>query len=184
MQLKCSKEYALGDRTPEGATVTIKLQQIYETKDVSFESDKTVMKKQVMEGEGYETPKDGGKVTLAVDLATDGSAPLQGFAAKTLEFVAGNGEVCDALECAVAQMKKGEKAIITVTRPALAAEAQLGLASLEKVEKVQLTLRLEDFEKSKEGISQNVPFLSPNKGPQLLITMCRCRVPQTLKTKS
>ena len=150
VQLKCTKDYALGDRTPEGATVTIKLSQIYETKDASFESDKSVMKKQVVEGEGYETPKDGGKVTLAVDKATDGSgSALPGFAAKTLEFVVGNGEVCDALECAVAAMKKGEKAVVTVTKPALAAEAQLGLATL-KAEKVVLTLRLEDFEKAKD----------------------------------
>ena len=155
VQLKCSKDYALGDRTPEGAYVTIKLSQIYETKDVSFESDKSVMKKQVVQGEGYETPNEGGTVTLAVDVGTNGSEPLPGFSAKTLQFVVGNGEVCDALECAVASMKKGEKAILTVSKPALALEAQLGLTSLEKLEKVQLTLRLEDFEKAKETWNMN-----------------------------
>jgi len=153
-QLKCSKDYAFGDRTPEGATVTIKLSQIYETKDVSFESDKSVMKKQVVEGEGYETPKDGAKVTLAVDAATDGSSALPGFTAKTLEFLCGNGDVCDALECAVASMKKGEKAIVSVAKAAQAAESQLGLASVAS-DKVQLTVRLEDFEKVKETWSMS-----------------------------
>ena len=40
-----------------------------------------------------------------------GKAALSGFAAKVLEFTAGNGEVCDALEAAVCEMKKGEKAV-------------------------------------------------------------------------
>ena len=38
---------------------------------------------------------------MKVEGATDGSKPLPGFVPKTLEFVAGDGFVCDALECAV-----------------------------------------------------------------------------------
>jgi len=149
-QLKCTKDYAYGDKTPEGATLTLTLEQIYETKDVSFESDKSVMKKQVTEGEGYETPKDANKATLLVESATDGSkAPLPGFTGKTLEFILGNGQVCDALECAAGQMKKGEKAILTVAVPALAAEEQLGLKSIS-ADKVLLTVKLEDFENGKD----------------------------------
>lgn len=40
------------------------------------------------------------EVFLKVEAATDGRQPLPGFVAKTLEFVAGDGFVCDALECA------------------------------------------------------------------------------------
>ena len=39
------------------------------------------------------------QVVLKVEAATDGSSTLPGFVPKTLEFVAGDGDVCDALEC-------------------------------------------------------------------------------------
>eukprot|EP00931_Biecheleriopsis_adriatica_P118668 TRINITY_DN94015_c0_g1_i1.p1 TRINITY_DN94015_c0_g1~~TRINITY_DN94015_c0_g1_i1.p1 ORF type:complete len:582 (-),score=196.91 TRINITY_DN94015_c0_g1_i1:76-1821(-) len=148
-KLKCSKEYSYGDRTPDGATLTLKLNQIYDIKDVSFNKDKVVRKKQIVEGEGYATPKDGNKVQLSVENVTDGASPLQGFTAKTLDFIAGNGEVCDALECAVAEMKKGEKAILTVTKPSLAAEEKLGI-KCDSCSQVVLTVQLLDFEKGKD----------------------------------
>ena len=57
----------------------------------------------------------GHKLKLLVEEAMDGSkSPLPGFAAKTLQITIGNGEVCDALECAKGQIKKGEKAFLTV----------------------------------------------------------------------
>ena len=56
---------------------------------------------------GYDTPKDSASVKLSVEAATDGSVALASFTPKVLEFVVGNGDVCDALECAVTEMKKG-----------------------------------------------------------------------------
>merc|ERR1712136_695745 len=140
-QLKCSPEYA------DGVIVDLSLEEIFETKDVSFAKDKTMMKKAIREGEGYDTPKDTAKVKLSVEIATDGTAPLPGFTAKVLEFSAGSGEVCDALECAVLEMKKGERAVLTVTVPAQATEVQLGLADLTST--VVFTLELQEFEASK-----------------------------------
>jgi FKBP-type peptidyl-prolyl cis-trans isomerase len=153
--LVCSKDYCDGEKCPDGVTCELQLLEIYETKDVSFGKTGTVMKKQVKEGEGYDTPKDATKVTLSVEAATDGSgAALPGFAAKSLDFTAGDGEVCDALECAVCEMKKGEKAIITVSQASLATEAQVGLAEV-KAEKILLTLVLTDFTKAKETYSMS-----------------------------
>merc|ERR1711904_407307 len=63
-ELKCSKDYADAD----GAKVTLSLKEIFETKDVSFAKDKSVMKKQVKEGEGYDMPKDASAVKLSVRL--------------------------------------------------------------------------------------------------------------------
>merc|ERR1712135_246794 len=143
-QLTCSEGYAYGNEKPDGAIIDLTLEEIYETKDVSFAKDKTMTKKAIKEGEGYDTPKDTAKVKLSVESATDGTAPLPGFTGKVLEFTAGNGEVCDALECAVAEMKKGERAVVTVTVPAQATEAQLGLADLATT--VVLTLELQEFE--------------------------------------
>jgi len=152
--LKCTKEYALGDKTPDGATVSLTLKQVYDIADVSFGKDKTVTKKQVGEGEGYDKPKDGSSVKLSVTAATDGSTALPGFTPKTLDFTAGNGEVCDALECAVAEMKKGEKAVVTVTVPSLAEEAQLGLRAVA-ADRVVFSLELTEFEKAKDTWSMS-----------------------------
>eukprot|EP00418_Pyrodinium_bahamense_P021980 CAMPEP_0179131474 /NCGR_PEP_ID=MMETSP0796-20121207/62457_1 /TAXON_ID=73915 /ORGANISM="Pyrodinium bahamense, Strain pbaha01" /LENGTH=416 /DNA_ID=CAMNT_0020830403 /DNA_START=384 /DNA_END=1634 /DNA_ORIENTATION=+ len=127
----------------------------FETKDCSLSKNKSVMKKQVKEGEGWDTPKDAGKVKLLVGAATDGSAALPNFAAKTLEFTAGNGEVCDALECAVLEMKKGERAIVTCTKPNMCMEAQLGLKELPMADKVVFTLELTEFEKAKDTWSMS-----------------------------
>jgi FK506-binding protein 4/5 len=153
--LKCSKDYCDGEKHPEGVTVELTLSEIYETRDVSFGKDATVMKKQVQEGQGFESPKDSAKVTLSVEAATDGSGKaLPGFQAKTLEFSAGNGEVCDALECACAEMKKGEKAVVTVSQASLAKESQLGLGEVA-AEKVVLTLVLTEFEKPQDTYSMS-----------------------------
>jgi FKBP-type peptidyl-prolyl cis-trans isomerase len=147
--LKCSKDYVSDERLQMGALVTITLEEMYEIADVSFAKDKSVMKKQIKEGSGYDKPKDGAKVKLLVESATDGSVPISGFTSKTLEFTAGNGEVCDALECAVSEMKKEEKAVLTISKVACAAEEQLGLKDIATITLV-LSVELTDFEKPKE----------------------------------
>jgi len=153
--LKCKKEYMYGDEKSDGGSIALTLVEMYETKDCSFAKDKSVMKKQVKEGDGWDTPKDGTKVKLSVECATDGSAALPSFAAKTLEFTAGNGEVCDALEFAVLEMKKQERAILTCTKPAMCIEPQLGLKELPMADKVVLTLELTEFEKAKDTWSMS-----------------------------
>eukprot|EP00927_Polykrikos_kofoidii_P067310 TRINITY_DN6280_c0_g2_i2.p1 TRINITY_DN6280_c0_g2~~TRINITY_DN6280_c0_g2_i2.p1 ORF type:complete len:585 (-),score=145.54 TRINITY_DN6280_c0_g2_i2:154-1908(-) len=146
--LKCSKDYVSDERLQTGALLTITLEEMYEIADVSFAKDKSVMKKQIQEGSGYDKPKDGAKVKLFVGSATDGSVPIPGFTSKTLEFTAGNGEVCDALECAVSEMKKEEKAVLTISKVALAAEEQLGLKDIV-TSTVILAVELTDYEKPK-----------------------------------
>jgi len=148
-KLTCTKEYAYGDDKPDGAIINLSLDQIYETRDCSFAKDKSLMKKQVGEGEGYDMPKDASTVKLKVDAATDGAVALPGFAATTLEFTAGNGEVCDALESIVVDMKKGEKAVLTCATPSLCIEERLGLKEI-KAEKVVFSVELVEFEKPKD----------------------------------
>mmetsp|Transcript_46290 Transcript_46290/g.91681 ORF Transcript_46290/g.91681 Transcript_46290/m.91681 type:complete len:569 (+) Transcript_46290:1-1707(+) len=153
-EIKCSKEYAYGDKHPDGATVTLSLREIYETSDVSFSKDGSVQKKLVKAGEGYDSPKDGAKVKLSVISATDGTTAIDGLKVGTLEFAAEDGEVCDALECAVVEMKKGERAVLTITKPELIREQKLGLQDV-KADKVVLTVELEEFEKGKDTWSMS-----------------------------
>ncbi|CAK9007966.1 unnamed protein product [Durusdinium trenchii] len=146
--LTCTKHYAYGDTYPDGAVLDLTLEEIYEVTDVSPGKDKSLMKKQVKEGSGYEKPKDSVPVTLRVEQATDGHGqPIPSFIAESLSFTAGNGAVCDALEFAVQQMKKGERAVVT-SAAHLCREPKLGLAEVE-AEKVILTMELMDFEELK-----------------------------------
>lgn len=161
-ELKCTSEYVAklkekdAASVPEGTeTVTLELHEIYEVSDVSFGKDKTLMKKQIKEGDGYDKPKDGNKIILKAISAVDGAGvAIPGFSEKTLEFVLGNGDVCDALEFAVPEMKKQEQALLTCSKPQQCADAKLGLADL-KCDKVVLTLQLDEFEKGKDTWSMS-----------------------------
>jgi len=96
------------------------------------------IKKQVKAGDGYDTPKDSSKVTLTTD-------------AGTLEFICGNGDVCDAIEGAVLEMKKGEKAIVTCKTQELAADAKLVVPWTAGADGSKVaTLELNEFEKPKD----------------------------------
>ena len=83
------------------------------------------MKKVIREGEGYDSYTDTGKMEFSVGCVVGDAGSLAGFAPNDLEFKAGDGEVCDAMECAVTEKKKGEKAMLTGTLPAQAQEEDL-----------------------------------------------------------
>jgi len=145
----------MGDEDqPDGVIVELRVHELFEISDASFAKDKSLMKKQVKEGEGYDKPKDGSKVKLKVMAATNGSEPMPGFLAQTLDFPAGNGEVCDALEMAVVAMKRGEQAIVTCTNLTLLSDEKLGWKEVMG-QRILLTLRLIEFEKGKDHYSMN-----------------------------
>merc|ERR1712039_782962 len=105
-------------------------------------------KKQVKEGDGFASPQDNAKVKISIIAATDGSSPLPGFKAQIIEFALGNGEVCDILECVVAEMRKCEKALVTVNQPLLIKELDIGMRITAST--IVLTIVLLEFEKTKD----------------------------------
>lgn len=54
----CCWQGGMGLARRADVEVTLTLHELYETKDVSFEKNQSLMKKQIVEGQGYETPKD------------------------------------------------------------------------------------------------------------------------------
>mmetsp|Transcript_38322 Transcript_38322/g.105559 ORF Transcript_38322/g.105559 Transcript_38322/m.105559 type:complete len:669 (-) Transcript_38322:81-2087(-) len=143
--LKLVSEYAYSS---ENGAVDLELQlnEIYETSDVSILQDNTVKKKTIREGDGHDKPRDGFRVSLKVEAATDGTNPLPGFnGPKTLTFNSGDGEVCDALDCASAAMQRNERALVT-TVASKAIDSQIGLSKVEAT-KVVFTVELVDFKK-------------------------------------
>jgi len=154
--LACAKDYVLfkDDKQRGVVTIELHLKEIYSVSDVSYAKDKSIMKKTIREGEGYQKPQDGSTVTLKVEAATDAAGgALQGFSGPSeLKFEAGLGEVCDVIERAITDMKKGERALVTCTAATApkAAEAKLGLSSI-KADTVILTLELLDMTKVKDS---------------------------------
>jgi len=150
---KCSLE-CIEDYTVKGCgpvTIELHLEAMYETSDVSFLSDKSVMKKRVFcKEENYSKPQDNVKVTLRVESVTDGAAPIPGFSGpKEISFTTGSGQACDALEAAVVDMKLSERAIVTCTAPQKCSDDLTGVDS-SKASKVVFTLEMLDFGKEKE----------------------------------
>lgn len=127
-------------------SIEIELEAMYETSDVSALEDKSVMKKKVFAPEKeYSKPSDDVRVTLRVESITDGSSPLPGFSGpKEITFITGGGEACDALDCAVTDMRKGEKAIVTCTAASKCSDSLTGLSDVS-AEKVVFTLEMLDF---------------------------------------
>eukprot|EP00933_Yihiella_yeosuensis_P083740 TRINITY_DN9799_c4_g1_i1.p1 TRINITY_DN9799_c4_g1~~TRINITY_DN9799_c4_g1_i1.p1 ORF type:complete len:534 (-),score=125.43 TRINITY_DN9799_c4_g1_i1:76-1677(-) len=110
--------------------VFINLLEIQKTEDVSRAKDGSLIKRRLSEGQSWEKPEDSSQVTLLVEKVQSRdseespllNAPLQ------IEFCAGRGEVCDALEFAILTMTQGEKAVITASRSDLWADSKLGLS--------------------------------------------------------
>eukprot|EP00928_Gymnodinium_smaydae_P088326 TRINITY_DN72432_c0_g1_i1.p1 TRINITY_DN72432_c0_g1~~TRINITY_DN72432_c0_g1_i1.p1 ORF type:complete len:608 (-),score=137.70 TRINITY_DN72432_c0_g1_i1:280-2052(-) len=159
VKLRCSKAF-LGESVPEPVVVDLTLHEIFEIDDVSPEGDRSIVKKVAVHGKGSERPEDGAAVRLVVEAAFfPAGKPAPGFKGKTkLRFTLGSGEVCDALEYGVLGMLTHEHAILTCSRPALCADAQLGLSGLASVkpsekggDEAMLMVALEGFEPAKSS---------------------------------
>jgi len=127
--ITCQPEYGFGEGDYVGKVVNVQLtlEQIYEVHDVSFgEKDKAVLRKRIKEGDGEDRIHDTAKVKVkALSATANGEKVL--FEPREVSFVAGDGEVCDALEGSVIDMKEGEEAILRCDSSEAVAGGLLGL---------------------------------------------------------
>jgi len=128
---------------------------------VSMKKDGSFLKKCIKRGEGPERPKDGERVKMHVEsIISTPSCPPEIFSPqlpRSIEFVAGNGEVCDALELLVRNMQKHERVSLTCKHPVSCVDAgltiDLGVSEQACKSAKALVYRVElvDFEKGPEG---------------------------------
>lgn len=96
--------------------------------DISFRQDGSVLKQSLQgdDGDGI-LPLEGCKVTLMVKTVLADGIPVRDGEC-TVEFVLGNGEVCDALEYACCKMVHSEHVIVRCDVPRMAFDKKLGLS--------------------------------------------------------
>lgn len=137
MQMKrgqvASMRCTLGDLFPTGAPAIkthgadaeavfeVRLCETFRSQDVSFKKGTGEVIKEVTRegvGEWCDNPTDAGYAELQITEVRNSAGvclfPKKGGSAITVQVTPGDGEVCDALECAMLHMKRHEKATITV----------------------------------------------------------------------
>jgi len=127
VSLRCRPDYAFGDcgnkdlAVPPSADVVVKLElkEICEVEDVGKKaswSEGLVVKKAIKVIRHRLVPgMDGTPCTVKLAKVTCREEEIHG--PETFEIVPGRGDLCDALECACARMRKGEVALVTVKGP-------------------------------------------------------------------
>eukprot|EP00401_Gymnodinium_catenatum_P064192 CAMPEP_0117619010 /NCGR_PEP_ID=MMETSP0784-20121206/86400_1 /TAXON_ID=39447 /ORGANISM="" /LENGTH=673 /DNA_ID=CAMNT_0005422895 /DNA_START=42 /DNA_END=2064 /DNA_ORIENTATION=- len=133
---------------PPGAIVEydVELLCIMTLEDVSFEKNRSAMKKVTRKGEGYERPTEGLNVQVRVEAREDtGGAVL--LEERELSFKAASGSYCTAIDETVLTMKKGEICEVRCLDPGFWSDKDLGLDAILSSSAVIVSLELLSFDK-------------------------------------
>mmetsp|Transcript_45473 Transcript_45473/g.131650 ORF Transcript_45473/g.131650 Transcript_45473/m.131650 type:complete len:553 (-) Transcript_45473:204-1862(-) len=150
---------ACSEHGPDAAAVLeVKLFQIHSSKDCSFvKGAGDVLKEVVKEGLGAwcDNPTDEGIALLRIEEVRSASGarifPSDTTGPSEFRVTPGNGEVCDALECAMLEMRQHETALITCRDPTFCVGgAPLGNMQLE--EGVTFRVTLLDYAKGADAM--------------------------------
>lgn len=135
------------------STMDITIETFFETMDVSPRRDGIIIKKRLRRGANSAFPKQGCVVRVLVDsLKVDGKEHSEFNGPKELEFIVGDGDVCDALEFSVLGMTCNERAEVTCncsSQRLLCLEPLLGIANMKGTFAV-LTLDLQSCSESND----------------------------------
>eukprot|EP00440_Ansanella_granifera_P029056 gb/GFBE01031563.1/.p1 GENE.gb/GFBE01031563.1/~~gb/GFBE01031563.1/.p1 ORF type:complete len:569 (+),score=183.42 gb/GFBE01031563.1/:1-1707(+) len=161
------------------AVCEVTLHEIYVTKDCSFEKGaEEVMKEVVKDGVGAwcDNPTDEGMAVIRIEevRTSEGAKifPEPGASAMELCASMGDGQVCDALECALLEMRQHETALVTCTNSALLLGGAPFGDSLPAVAQQARALTL------------RVTLLDYNKGPDAASFDEEDRLPFALRRKA
>ncbi|KAL8162931.1 hypothetical protein V2J09_014420 [Rumex salicifolius] len=98
---------------PPDSTLIFDVEMISWTSIRDITGDGGVMKKIIIEGEGWATPRDGDEVSVQFEARLENGV-LVSKSKENTDFFVGDGSLCPAIHKAVKTMRKGEKAELTV----------------------------------------------------------------------
>mmetsp|Transcript_43936 Transcript_43936/g.116100 ORF Transcript_43936/g.116100 Transcript_43936/m.116100 type:complete len:613 (+) Transcript_43936:28-1866(+) len=141
-------------KIPGGSAVVydFHLKTIREVSDVSFLEDGSLMKKTLIDGEGYKKAGEFSTVNLSVSVRSGTQQLVQ---EKELNFTVGEGSHCELLEAVAAKLKKGEVAEIPCSDKDVFASKELGVDP--SVGEVIYTVKCIDFSDEIEQWSLSEP---------------------------
>lgn len=159
-------EHAFGEQgikehgIPPSATVKYDI-QLLRWHEVDHIKDTPVIKKILEEGSGWEKPKEGAIIEIRATgrCVQSNKEILEISSANTAddpsELVLGSGKLPEALELAIPQMKKGEKALITAPGDYGYGTALTSQLNVPTAEDLEFEVELVSFEKSKDSWDMN-----------------------------
>ncbi|EPS61356.1 hypothetical protein M569_13437, partial [Genlisea aurea] len=166
--LTVKPQYGFGDEgkptaVPPNATLSITLELVSWKTVSNVTDDKKVVKKILVEGQGYEKPNDGAVVRLKLSgKLQDGTLFVKkghGEGEELFEFRTDEEQVIEGLDRAVITMKKGEVAQLTIS-PEYAfgpTGSKQELADVPPNATVHYEVELVSFDKEKESWDMSTP---------------------------
>lgn len=114
----CRPNGPFGPKAGQSLEISLTLEEIFQVHDVSLgKYDGAVLRKRLKEGAGPHRLHDTGRVRVRVLTVTSNRDKVSGRPFE-VSFVAGDGEVCDAMEGAVLGLQEGDELMLRVMEPA------------------------------------------------------------------
>ena len=151
--LTIKSEYGYGaggtGNIPGGATLIFEVELLSWVDSVDITKDGGVVKKVLRESEDYVKPKDDSVVTLNYKLKLEDGTLIE--EQKDFKFVVGAEEVIEGLEQGVKDMKKSEKALLTIKPNYAYQDKGLPAKNIPPGATLRYEIELVDFTKEKES---------------------------------